>query len=284
MAGGRVLEYIALDLETTGLLAGFDRVVEIGAVRFDGSGQEIGRYEQLVNPGRPMSPGAQAVHGISEQDLVDAPRASEVLPELLQFFGEPESAILLAHNAWFDAGFLGHELARAGRSAPGYAIVDTLPLARRTLPGLANHKLDTLASVLALSVGGAHRALADSVRVKELWLALGGPLLAPDALIAYPLCEGGDAPVVPIGWEPVADAIARGLRIRMEYGGGTRGSGPREITPRAFVRRGSLDYLVALCHFDAYEKSFRLDRVRWYEVIAELADPLALSGERRHDP
>ncbi len=71
---------MAFDLETTGLVARTDRVVEIGAIRFDRSGNVIDRFEQLVHPGRPMSPAAQAVHGITDADLAGAPPARDVLP------------------------------------------------------------------------------------------------------------------------------------------------------------------------------------------------------------
>src|SRR5438874_1510669 len=100
-------EWIAFDLETTGLVAEIDRVVEIGAVRFDASGHELGRFERLVDPERPMSPAAQAIHGISDADLAGAPTAREVLPEFLDFLGDPAMTALLAHNAAFDARFLG---------------------------------------------------------------------------------------------------------------------------------------------------------------------------------
>ena len=60
-------EYVALDLETTGLVAGKDRVVEIGAVRFDESGQELGRFEQLVDPCCDIPGVATAVHGITNE-------------------------------------------------------------------------------------------------------------------------------------------------------------------------------------------------------------------------
>src|SRR3954463_4353669 len=99
-------EWIAFDLETTGLVAEIDRVVEIGAVRFDASGRELGRFETLVHPGRPMSPAAQAIHGISDADLAGAAPACEVLPGFLEFLGEPSTTALLAHNSAFDARFL----------------------------------------------------------------------------------------------------------------------------------------------------------------------------------
>src|SRR5918998_3654684 len=101
MADVTAREFVAFDLETTGLVAQIDRVVEIGAVRFDASGRELGRFESLMDPERPMSPAAWAVHGISDADLVGAPAARDVLPEFLAFLGDPETTTLLAHNAAF---------------------------------------------------------------------------------------------------------------------------------------------------------------------------------------
>lgn len=271
--GGGGCEYVALDLETTGLVAGVDRVVEIGAVRFRADGRELGRFEQLVDPERPMGRGAQAVHGISDADLAGAPTAREVLPAFVAFLGDPGATTLLAHNASFDAGFLGRELARAGRPRPAHAVVDTLALARRRLPGLPNHRLDTLALTLGLDPDGPHRALADSLRVKDLWLALGGPAQPPERLVAYPFHDEARVPHAPIGWDGLTDAILRGARVRMEYDGGSRGRGPREVTPRAFVHRGGVAYLIAFCHADAFEKTFRLDRVVRFEVVAEAVGP-----------
>jgi len=57
------------------------------------------------------------------------------------------------------------------------------------------------------------------------------------------------------------------MRVRIEYSGGSRGSAPREISPRGFIQRGGVAYLVAFCHIDAFEKSFRLDRVERFEII-----------------
>jgi len=267
MGSRPVREYVAFDLETTGLSAVSDRVVEFGAVRFDALGVELARFERLVNPGRPMSPGAQAVHGISDLDVAGAPRAREVLPEFLEFLGDRAATTLLAHNASFDATFLGRELGRVGRTSPGHAVVDTLALARARLPHLPTHRLDALARVLGLDPDGPHRALADSRRVKGLWMALGGPDAALESLVAYPISDPRRSAQVPVGWEGIVDAIAQGRRVRMEYEGGTRGELPREVTPRGFVNRGGVAYLVAFCHLDAFEKFFRLDRVKRYEVV-----------------
>ena len=262
-------EYVALDLETTGLMAQTDRIVEIGAVRFLGDGQEIGRFQRLVNPQRPMSPAAYAIHGLSDTDLADAASVREILPEFLSFLGEPGTTALVAHNAAFDAGFLGRELRRAGLPAPTHSLFDTLALARRRLPELASHRLDNLARILGLDPAGAHRALADSLRVKSIWLLLGGASEAGNALVSYRMFDPKDSEPTPEGWEPLMKAAARGIVVRIEYDGGTRGKAPRSITPRRFVQRGGATYLIALCHLDAFEKSFRLDRIRCVELDAE---------------
>lgn len=267
MSPSSACEYVALDLETTGLRAESDRIVEIGAIRFDENGRIIDRFQSLVNPERPMPASVQAIHGLSDDHLAYAPIAAAILPAFLTFLGG-SSTMLLAHNAWFDAGFLGHELKRAGMTDSDHAVVDTLALSRRRLPLLPNHRLDTIAHALGLEVSGHHRAIADSIGVMGVWLALGGPRENPEDLVAYPLRSARLSSNPPVGWDAMSEAITLGRTLRMEYSGGTRGLLPREITPRKFVQRGGVSYLVALCHLDESEKQFRLDRVRWYEVVS----------------
>jgi DNA polymerase-3 subunit epsilon len=273
--------YVAFDLETTGLVSETDRVVEIGAVKFESGGHELGRFERLVNPERAMSPAAQAIHGISDADLAHAEPARLVLPRFFQFLGDPGTTTLLAHNAAFDAGFLGRELGRLGCEAPGYRVIDTLSLARRKIPEARDHRLDTLARLFGLDPEGPHRALADSLRVKGLWLALNGASTPEDEVVSYPIVDRRGAMPVPNGWDLISEAIAQGLTIRMVYSGGSRGPTPREITPRGFTHRGGIAYLVALCHIDTYEKSFRLDRVRRFEVVQPTAPTVTASAPKR---
>jgi len=262
-------EYVALDLETTGLMAETDRIVEIGAVRFRADGQELGRFQRLVNPERPMSPAAFAIHGLSDEVLAGAPPVRDVLPEFVLFLGDPATTVLLAHNASFDAGFLGCEFMGVGLPIPAHSMFDTLALSRRRLPHLASHRLDNLARALGLDPAGAHRALADSLRVKEIWLHLGGSSEPLDELVSYRMFDRRGSEPTPEGWEGVLDAAARGTMIWIEYDGGTRGSTPRSITPRRFVHRGGANYLIAFCHIDLLEKSFRLDRIRCVQLTSE---------------
>ena len=266
-------EFVAFDLETTGLSAESDRIVEVGAVRFDASGEVLGEFERLVNPLRLSGAGARAVHGISDAELAEAETAEVVLPEFVDFLGDPGRTTLLAHNASFDAGFLGRELARLGRPMPGHAVVDTLALARRRWPKLGSHRLGFLAQRLGLDPHGPHRALADSRRVRGLWLALESGAEAGESPLAYPIFDARCPLPAPRGWDWVEDAIGRDQVVRIEYSGGTRGLAPREITPRRFSNRGGVAYLVALCHLDLKEKEFRLDRVRNFEVLENPSIP-----------
>lgn len=257
---------VAIDLETTGLFPESDRVVEVGALRFGVDGRESGRFDRLVNPGRPMSPAAERIHGISDAMLEGADPASAVLPEFLAWLIERPPRRILAHHARFDAGFLGRELSRAGHSIPDLRITDTLAMARRRLPGARSHRLETIAGMLGLDAGPSHRALADCVRVRALWLAVDGE---SGPFVSYPVFDPTRGQPVPSGWEPLALAIEGGCRVRIRYEGGTRGSGPREISPRRVIEKGGMPYVVALCHLDGFEKAFRLDRMSAFEVLPE---------------
>lgn len=264
-------EFVAFDLETTGLSAAFDRIVEIGAVRFSVTGDELGRFQSLVNPGRPIPRAAHAIHGIDDEDVADAPSVEGVLPRFLEFLGEPTATILLAHNASFDAGFLGGELTRAQLPIPGFGVVDTLALSRSVRPELPTHRLEYLARLYNLNPDAQHRALGDCNRVKELWLRLGGPRHPADRLVTFPIFDPARSRPTPRGWDSLERAIRDGHWIRMEYEGGTRGNAPRTITPRSVEQRGGIVYIVAVCHLANREKSFRLDRIRRYEVITASA-------------
>jgi DNA polymerase III epsilon subunit family exonuclease len=280
--GGVMSVYVSLDLETTGLSPETDRIIEIGAVRFDETGQEFGRFETLVSPGRPISPTARAIHRITDAELADAPPADLALPALADWLGDPAEVLLMAHHARFDASFLGAGFSRLGRPIPGLRFADTLSLARFRLPRAGSHKLDTLAELLHLGPEGpSHRALIDCLRVKALWLALEGPT---GRYLTYPVFDPALAEPLPGGMEALAEAMTRGRHVRMTYSGGSYGTAPRDITPVRVFHGGGVAYLVAFCHLDGQEKRFRLDRVLTYEVLeaAQVAiGPPARAGGRR---
>lgn len=162
------IAFIALDLETTGARPGPCKITEIGAVRLEGL-REVRRFSTLVNPMRPIPPFITRITGITQEMVADAPRIEEVIPELLAFL---EEAVVVAHNAPFDVGFLNYELSRLAGYRLGEGAIDTLPLARAVFPGLPNYRLGTIAEALGAPVIACHRALADAQAVSHVFVTL----------------------------------------------------------------------------------------------------------------
>ena len=154
-------DYVVFDLETTGLYKVTDRIIEIGAVRYNTKGEIVGRFSTFVNPERPIPDESFAIHGISDAVVADAPTISEILPEFLKFI---DNSILVAHNAPFDVGFIEENTKRLGYLWNDPVYIDTCELARRLiLTGIQNYKLDTVAKYLDVELENHHRAVDDCV-------------------------------------------------------------------------------------------------------------------------
>lgn len=149
---------VFFDVETTGFSAQKDRIVEIGAVRYE-NGEIVDEKSWLIDPGRRIPRNAINVHGIDNTMVKGQPGFAEIYPEVEAFFGD---AILVAHNARFDVGFLRAELLRAGRPLPSNAVIDSLKLFRSWFPDSTSHTLKNLTSHLGIDVEGFHRAEADA--------------------------------------------------------------------------------------------------------------------------
>ncbi|MGN8245358.1 DEDD exonuclease domain-containing protein [Cellulomonas soli] len=162
--------FVVVDLETTGGTPADCEITEIGAVKVRG-GQVLGEFQTLIDIGGPVPPYIQVLTGITTSMLVGAPRLAEVLPSFLEFAGD---AVLVAHNARFDIGFLKVAAARTGHPWPGNRVVDTVPLARRAVlrDEVPNHKLSTLAALFHATVTPDHRALSDARATVDVLHAL----------------------------------------------------------------------------------------------------------------
>ena len=162
-------ERVIIDFETTGLSAmQGDRATEVAAVVIDETGI-VGRFQSLMNGGRRIPPFVQNLTGISNAMIRQAPRAEEVMRQLLDFIaGRP----LVAHNAAFDHGFLGAELDRIGEACPT-GLLCSMKVARRVYPEAPNHRLETLIRHVRIEATGQyHRALADAEMTALLWLRM----------------------------------------------------------------------------------------------------------------
>jgi len=162
--------FVAADVETTGLSPeDGHRVCEIALLRFL-RGTVIDSLVTLVNPLRPIDPGARAVNGISDAMVVGAPPFADLFPRILAFLGDDP---LVFHNAPFDLSFLRAEARLAGGAWPGNRVVDTLPMARRT----GRFRSNSLPAICReLGIGSAfHRAEVDAWAAGKLLLRLTSP-------------------------------------------------------------------------------------------------------------
>jgi DNA polymerase III subunit epsilon len=151
-----------LDFETTGMWPGPDRVVEISVVRVGpGAGPEL-VLDTLVNPGRRV--GCTFVHGITDRDVIDAPRFEQVAGPLLQSLA---GCVVAAYNAAFDVRFLDHELGRLG---VGHPFPHVCLMYLRPLLGLGKHcRLSAACREHGIAHGRAHTAAGDALAAARLW-------------------------------------------------------------------------------------------------------------------
>jgi DNA polymerase-3 subunit epsilon len=152
--------FVVVDLETTGGSPTDSAITEIGAVKVRG-GEVLGEFQTLIDPGREIPPYISVLTGITSTMVAAAPRIGAVLPAFLEF---ARGAVLVAHNAPFDLGFLKAACAENGIGWPPTASVDTAVLARRLLTRdeVPNCKLATLAPYFSTRTEPCHRALADA--------------------------------------------------------------------------------------------------------------------------
>lgn len=148
--------YIAVDLETTGLSAKLDKIIEIGAVKYE-DGVETSVFSSYVNPGVKLPERIVELTGITEADLRDAPEIGDLLNSLADFLGDE---VLVGHNLLFDFSFLKQAYAFRKRQFEKKGI-DTLRIARACLPALEHRGLGDLCRYYDIPLR-AHRAVGDA--------------------------------------------------------------------------------------------------------------------------
>ena len=150
---------VALDVETTGLSAEDDKIIEIALVKMRAD-QVEDVYCTLVQPGRPVGPDSERITGISDKDLEGAPRFEEIAAEV---HSRLEGCAVLAYNLAFDRGFIQKALKENGFAWPETApMLDPLILARGVFPDQRGYKLGLIAKRVGVSLEEAHRASHDA--------------------------------------------------------------------------------------------------------------------------
>ena len=284
------MTWVAFDTEATGYSNVTDRLVEIAGVKFrflppparEGMAanggeppppslpaiEEVGRFEELANPGIPMPADVVAIHGIDDAAVAGAAPALAVVERFVAFCAD---TILIAHYAPFDIGAMTFALVRAGRGAPRLAALDTSILPKRLFAGAPNYALPTLVRYVGLTPADAHRAMPDAISTRDLFRRCIDVLGDPDQVtvndvcaLAGPLLTFEQFSEIPHALPPelavIDEAMAQEADVVIEYRGGSRVN-TRRVTPsHLFAREGAL-FLEGYCHVTAMAKSFRIDRI-----------------------
>ncbi|WP_124219978.1 PolC-type DNA polymerase III [Aquisalibacillus elongatus] len=150
--------YIVFDVETTGLSASYDKIIELAAVKIY-QGEIIDRFERFANPHQKLSQTTIDLTGITDDMVADAPEIEDVMSDFNEWMGND---ILVAHNASFDIGFINAAFQRMGIEKVSNPVIDTLELARLLYPELKNHRLNTLCKHLNIELTQHHRAIYDA--------------------------------------------------------------------------------------------------------------------------
>ena len=151
-------EFVVFDIETTGLSVKHCKIIEIGAVRIDKNGNELGRFSEFVNPEVPIPYNIEKLTSITDSMVSGAPTIEVILPRFLEFC---KGAVLVAHNAEFDTGFIREYSLRLGYEYD-FTALDTMTLAQVFIPDIGRYNLDRLCSYFKVVNQHHHRACDDA--------------------------------------------------------------------------------------------------------------------------
>jgi len=256
-----------VDVETTGLdVDKGDRVCEVALLRIQNTG-EVARFSSLVQPERAISARAAAVHGITEDMLLTAPRFPSLIATLRPLF---HNTVLVAHNAQFDVRFLRHEFALAQHELPSLPIIDTLALAQAWYH-FPHNSLESIAAELGLNNEVRHRALADVLTTWQIWQRfiadkhVEGPLTL--AHVMHPN-DRRSAAELEVLTDILQAALATGSPLNLRYKASNGEETQRVIQPLELQYERGYGYLRAYCRLRQDERHFRLDRIMELELLS----------------
>lgn len=159
-----IKDYVAFDLETSGLNCETDEIIEIGALKVK-EGKVTARFNQLIRPKVPVTPQITAITGITNEMLEKAPAIEQVIPEFILFC---RNEIMLGHNVMFDYKFTKVYAKRYGLPFEKKGI-DTLKIARKVLPDLESKSLGALCAHYEIVNQAAHRAYHDALATAKIY-------------------------------------------------------------------------------------------------------------------
>ena len=159
-------EFVVFDIETTGLNSHTNEIIEIGAVKIK-AGRIVDRYSQLINPGRPIPYHITEITSITDEQVANEPKIDKVIGKFVDFVGD---AVLVAHNAPFDMGFIKRDIKKYLNIDYQCSVIDTLQMARDLFPDLKKYGLGDLNKTLGLALEKHHRAVDDSQATANMFI------------------------------------------------------------------------------------------------------------------
>ena len=268
---------IAVDTETSGQYPIQDDLCELAAAKSLG-GEVVETFQTLVKPREKMSDFVIGIHGITNDMVKEAPSIQEVLPDFVDFV---KQGVVVGHHSPFDLGFLVHDLEKMDLPIPCHPVFCSSLIARRSIVGPPNHKLQTLVKYLQLDGGQAHRALDDSKAClqllfkcfqekgiktfKEAFNLQGSPLWWQDFSLKGKRLQSQE-------WEKVVQAIEtkQSLEIIYSGGGGAMKGKKRAVRPVSVVCSPTGDFMVAFDSSDPQQsKRFYFKRLQEVEILSE---------------
>ena len=225
-------EMIVFDLETTGLSAAKERIIEIGAVRIK-DGEILDSFDTFVDPEKSITQEIAELTGIDDRMVAGAPKEREALEKFFAFCGD---CVLIAHNAPFDVGFLRAAVRRLGMERE-FRYIDTLPVCRAIYPELRKFRLGDMVKHLGLPEFNSHRADGDA-----------GAL----ARVYFKLCE---------------ELHERGINDISEINAGLSGADPKKLKPyhqiilvKNYVGLKNLYKLISMSNLKYFSRTPRIPK------------------------
>lgn len=254
----RTAPLAVIDLEMTGLDTQVDRVCEIAVLRVEG-GEVVSRFQSLIRPPVRVRPSARKVHGITDAMLAEAPPFAAVEAQLRALL---DGAVVVSHNVGFDLGYLLREFAELGVEWAHPVTLDTLTIARR-LFRFSRNNLATVAAELDLTVGDAHRAMADAQMTLAVFQEMMGRL-DPQGTVTVAEVEGLVGALEPNSPLRLRQQhlLREGLRERRTVWLDYQGAPGASLTTREVaIWRIALPRVQGWCYLRQGERVFRQDRM-----------------------
>jgi DNA polymerase III subunit epsilon len=268
----RDLTIVAFDTETSGRYPLEAEICEIGAVKWR-DGQIVETFETLLKPSKPMGSEVIAIHGITNEMVENAPTIQEKLGEFHEFIRD---AVVVAHHAPFDLGFVAHEFELAGLPLPLAPALCSSLLSRKLFPESENHRLQTLIKFFGLAQGTAHRALDDTKACLDVALRC-LEKAGSDALFEEVSTHQGGM----ITWERFSmkaldevmalkvmkQAILEQKIVELNYGSTPASATKRKVHPHGLVRSLDGDFVMAYDEKEQRSKRYYVEKIQGAEIL-----------------